>query len=281
MKKNIITVSDDITFRTIAEACNSIFGDNYKGMQDVHFISRNLGAQYGDKYLAWFFTVSPDGVFNKNGWSDQVSDDGLTIFETTKNRNEKAEEWRFTYEIREKRKWTPRITFAKFDKNGYRFIGIFETRQIQGWVVEHKRIADTFPVIAADSSKNLYPDEIDSDDGIPEGAKKSIIVNAYERDPKARKQCIEHFTGVLGGVKCSICGFDFGQVYGADFEGKIHVHHIEPLSKIRKTYKVSPINDLIPVCPNCHLVLHSKKDGVYTPEEVRGMIENNSSPSAE
>jgi hypothetical protein len=35
---------------------------------------------------------------------------------------------------------------------------------------------------------------------------------------------------------------------------------------------VDPIRDLIPVCSNCHTALHSKKDGCYTPDELRRKI---------
>ena len=35
---------------------------------------------------------------------------------------------------------------------------------------------------------------------------------------------------------------------------------------------VNPKTDLIPVCPNCHMILHSKNDGVYSPEEVKNML---------
>jgi len=62
---------------------------------------------------------------------------------------------------------------------------------------------------------------------------------------------------------------DFGKFYGEEFSGLIEVHHIVPLSQIKKGYKVDPIHDLVPVCPNCHAALHSKKDGVYSVEELR------------
>jgi len=55
---------------------------------------------------------------------------------------------------------------------------------------------------------------------------------------------------------CVICGFDFGTVYGDDFRGFIHVHHLKPLSEIKKEYEVNPITDLRPVCPNCHAIIH-------------------------
>lgn len=76
-------------------------------------------------------------------------------------------------------------------------------------------------------------------------------------------------------VVFSVCGFDFGKFYGDEFEGKIHVHHIKSLSEINEEYEVDPINDLKPVCPNCHLALHSKVgDNPYGIDELKAKIQN-------
>jgi len=109
-----------------------------------------------------------------------------------------------------------------------------------------------------------------------EGAKKQITINAYERNPIARSKCIQ-----IHGTKCVICGFDFGAFYGAEFKGKIHVHHIKPLHLIDETYEVDPEHDLVPVCPNCHMVLHSKQDGIFTIKEVQEMIEKTKDKESE
>lgn len=61
------------------------------------------------------------------------------------------------------------------------------------------------------------------------------------------------------------------QVYGVVGEGIIHVHHVKPLSKIRKGYHVDPVVDLRPVCPNCHAVLHSE-DPAITVAKLRGLL---------
>ncbi|MBR2842795.1 MAG: HNH endonuclease [Lachnospiraceae bacterium] len=61
-------------------------------------------------------------------------------------------------------------------------------------------------------------------------------------------------------------------LYGPDFAGRIEVHHIIPLNEIREDYGVDPITDLLPVCSNCHAALHSKKDGVYTPEKLKATV---------
>ncbi len=107
-----------------------------------------------------------------------------------------------------------------------------------------------------------------------EGAKKQIIVNSYERNSGARKECIKH-----KGDTCLICGFNFGVFYGEDFKGKIHVHHIKSLAEIDDVYQIDPIKDLIPVCPNCHLALHSKEgNNVFSIEELKTIIQNSNLP---
>lgn len=124
------------------------------------------------------------------------------------------------------------------------------------------------------SSNNLidYYEELDkSDDNISEGAKKLITVNAYERNPLARQKCID-----AHGCICSVCGLDFEKMYGDIGRGFIHVHHIVPLSTIGKEYKIDPIKELVPVCPNCHSMLHHGLNGkVLTIDELKRIIQEN------
>lgn len=96
-----------------------------------------------------------------------------------------------------------------------------------------------------------------------EGASTIISVNSYERNSIARSKCIDHF-----GYKCCVCAFDFYDVYGDLGKEFIHVHHVKPLSEIRAEYIVDPIQDLRPVCPNCHAMLH-KKQPVLTIDELK------------
>ena len=97
----------------------------------------------------------------------------------------------------------------------------------------------------------LLPDELDAATPIREGARHQVLVNAYERNRKARRRCI-----AAHGSTCCICGFSFGAVYGPEAEECIHVHHVRPLSERGGPYVVDPVVDLRPVCPNCHAVLH-------------------------
>lgn len=66
----------------------------------------------------------------------------------------------------------------------------------------------------------------------------------------------------------------FEKFYGAEFKEIIEVHHIVPVSQIGEAYVVDPIKDLIPVCPNCHAVLHSKKNSVYASEELHALLKS-------
>lgn len=85
-----------------------------------------------------------------------------------------------------------------------------------------------------------------------EGLAKQVNLTRYERDLKARDACIKKF-----GFNCYVCQFNFQSVYGNIGKGFIHVHHLEPISnKAGRKHTVDPENDLRPVCPNCHAMLH-------------------------
>jgi 5-methylcytosine-specific restriction protein A len=97
----------------------------------------------------------------------------------------------------------------------------------------------------------LAIEEVEKTEGLLEGTTKTISVNAYERNPEARKKCIEHY-----GYSCRACGFNFEKMYGELGKSFTHVHHIKPLSEIKEAYIVDPIKDLIPLCANCHAMVH-------------------------
>lgn len=113
-----------------------------------------------------------------------------------------------------------------------------------------------------------YPVE---DSMLYEGALMNVRTNKYERNLEARKECIQ-----AKGAKCSICGFDFEKAYGSIGRGFIHVHHIVPISSIGKEYKLDVLRDLIPVCPNCHAMLHQKLGWheAYLPGELKKYMES-------
>lgn len=113
-----------------------------------------------------------------------------------------------------------------------------------------------------------FGEEISKDEKLIEGATKSIRVNIYERNPLARKKCLEHF-----GAKCIVCEFDFEKKYGDLGKGFIHIHHVIDISQIGKEYEVDYTKDLVPVCPNCHAMLHKEKPSIRI-EDLRKIINN-------
>lgn len=115
-------------------------------------------------------------------------------------------------------------------------------------------------------ASTLYPDELPTSGRLFEGIKKQVTVNSFERNPKARQECISHF-----GTDCSVCGFSFRKIYGSIGADFIHVHHLTQLAKIGEKYEINPIQDLRPVCPNCHSMLH-RKEPPYTIEELRELM---------
>jgi 5-methylcytosine-specific restriction protein A len=117
------------------------------------------------------------------------------------------------------------------------------------------------------STRFSFPEEIEqTQEEIFEGAVRRVTVNAYERNPEARRKCIQHY-----GVTCQICSFNFKKVYGEAGKNFIHVHHLKQISKIGETYQIDPIQDLRPVCPNCHAIIHKRKPS-YTIEEVKSFL---------
>ena len=108
----------------------------------------------------------------------------------------------------------------------------------------------------------------DNDQDIYEGDSKIIKVNRYERSLIARAKCIEHH-----GINCSICKINFESIYGDIGKGFIHVHHLKPISEIGKEYKIDYKKDLIPVCANCHAMLHRKLNGkILKIEELKQIL---------
>jgi HNH endonuclease len=119
----------------------------------------------------------------------------------------------------------------------------------------------------------VFPDELSSSTTYIEGLSRQVLVNAFERSSAARENCINHY-----GPICMACAIDFTIVYGAIGAGFIHVHHTKPLSSVATSYQVDPIKDLVPVCPNCHAMLH-RREPPLSIEELRSLILEPHNPS--
>lgn len=97
-----------------------------------------------------------------------------------------------------------------------------------------------------------------------EGSIKYYYGKKYERKPENRRRAIE-----LHGYICVICGFNFEEAYGKRGKGFVEIHHTKPLSTLDKEQIINPLTDLVPVCSNCHRMIHRRKDDILSIEELK------------
>ena len=121
---------------------------------------------------------------------------------------------------------------------------------------------------ALDDVIPYLPEEVVTSKYYAEGALKTITVNAYERNSSARAECLEYH-----GYTCAVCSFDFEKFYGSIGREYIHVHHVVPLADIKEEYELDPIKGLIPVCPNCHAMLHRRQPAL-TVEQLKKHLQD-------
>ena len=120
---------------------------------------------------------------------------------------------------------------------------------------------------------------------LEEGAIKDMHISKRERNPELRRACIEHYMATHDGrIACEACGMAFGEVYGEVGEGYIEVHHLSPISQTEGAHEVDPKADLVPLCANCHAMIHrlmaaekklsgAELEGNAALEKLRGVVE--------
>lgn len=104
---------------------------------------------------------------------------------------------------------------------------------------------------------------------LKEGRQLQYLLTRYERSSVIREKAIS-----IHGYYCAACNFNFEEIYGeigADF---IEVHHVNPLSKIKEEYEVNPTTDLVPLCANCHRMVHRDWSEVMPIEVLKEHMEN-------
>lgn len=101
-----------------------------------------------------------------------------------------------------------------------------------------------------------------------EGRITSYYGKKFERDPINRELAIQ-----IHGVTCAACNFNFEQKYGERGRDFIEIHHIKPLSSLGGSTEINPKEDLVPLCANCHRMVHRRKDHVLTMEELKEILQ--------
>jgi len=233
------------------------------------------GATCKNWQWSWSFINHDKKIVIFGAWDRNTEDDRCEIF---------SEKWEFHNNGKRRSGYRQSIEHIQLIENEYyrlmtfpmEFSGVRQDDKGNGpakiksftpVLAEKKlsKIGDTWYAEDLNIYQNI-PEELPNDVKYPEGAKKEILINAYERNPQARKKCISHH-----GTNCSACKMDFESIYGELGKDFIHVHHVIPISQINDDYDIDPVKDLIPLCPNCHAMIHKKKP-VLTLQELKKII---------
>ena len=98
-----------------------------------------------------------------------------------------------------------------------------------------------------------------------EGERMHVEFERAHRNPILRQRCID-----LWGYQCQCCGVDMAKAYGEEL-GKnfIEVHHLKPISTYDESRPDDYVENLVPLCPNCHAMIHHGPDGPLTLSQLR------------
>jgi 5-methylcytosine-specific restriction protein A len=127
------------------------------------------------------------------------------------------------------------------------FIPILTLRQLR------KHGANWYATDGGEPTDTPLPKDVDPK-RVPAGQWREFSGTHYEREPGPRMTCLHYH-----GYRCQGCGYKMADIYGVVAERIIHVHHLTPVSTLPKGYRIDPINEMVPLCPNCHSVVHARK----------------------
>jgi len=100
-----------------------------------------------------------------------------------------------------------------------------------------------------------------------EGAILQSVILRRERNPRNRLLSVR-----IHGNCCKACRIDPRSLYG-EAGSIIEVHHLEPLANLSAPRTYNPRTDLVPLCPNCHRAIHTRRPIPYTLEELQSFME--------
>ncbi len=104
-----------------------------------------------------------------------------------------------------------------------------------------------------------------------EGEKRYKWHLQRERSRKNRVRAIE-----IHGTTCWACQKNMNDVYGKELaQDYIEIHHRVPLADL-EAHTPNPDTDLVPLCANCHRVIHRERGKVLPVEKLREVLQDRS-----
>jgi hypothetical protein len=131
--------------------------------------------------------------------------------------------------------------------------GLIDVEQEEFRKNGHKKILNPF----VDERDKIIDEIVEREKWFLEGGMTIKTHMAYERNRKAIEEAKNDMLRENKKLFCKICGFSFEDKYGKLGRGIIDIHHIKPVSELINQTKIST-SDLIPLCPNCHRIIHSQ-----------------------
>lgn len=235
-------------------------------MSRIQFAKRH-GASCSNPRFAWSYINEIEKFVIFGAWDHETDLCMQKVF---------SYEWRHNENGNKNRAFNPSLRHVeRIVEDGFRLF-TFPMTAKNDWVNGHP-IIDSFKEELTEKSLvqcgkhffavNVNPFSESSNENEQEyweGAPRRQSQTSYERNPEARAICLQEY-----GCSCVVCDFNFQSTYGEMGRDYIHVHHLVPVSKRKTSYKVNPIQDLRPVCPNCHAMIHRFRE----PIEVEELVE--------
>lgn len=158
----------------------------------------------------------------------------------------------------------------QFLKDNYEFVQYLFTNDFN-----FNDMIDSFKSMNLPDNKNKKIKFLDENITITEGENKIIETKFYKRSKKLKNMAIEYYTKD-GRIKCKVCCFDFEDFYGDFGKGFIEIHHQKPVfmfeeNELEKTIK-DALDNVIPVCPNCHRMIHKRRTNYLSFKELKNYI---------
>ncbi len=81
-----------------------------------------------------------------------------------------------------------------------------------------------------------------------------------------------------GKIYCSACNFNFEIFYGEIGKGYVEIHHLNPIFAREGNFEQSineALDGVVPVCANCHRIIHRKNDQLLSIPSLQELIRAN------
>ena len=143
--------------------------------------------------------------------------------------------------------------------------GVYLARLTPDLYAALSTIAIVFPEIPI-TEENPKPEALIAAE-FAEGERQKRETNFFKRNPKLRLQAMQ-----LHGATCIACSFDFEAKYGKAGKGYIEIHHLNPLAEradvVSGKQILTKVEDLVPLCANCHRVVHRTRPSLKMDELI-------------